>query len=286
LDAVTDGQWGVSRYPADESKDANAFLPYMLRKERDGYGLVLPPYTAFLGPVFLKPMKEGKQYEAINGLYENLPELAYILHRWNPGQTNWLPAYWRGLSQETHYTYILTELDDEEKIWKNLSGRSRTSIRKAEKIHQIEELSDDFLVEKTVWMTKFQHNKAALTRLLQACKERNCRKILGARDESGAITDLILLVWDKHRLYYLISLRDPEKPNLGGNSLLLWEAIKSLPEGIEVFDFEGSMIKGIESFFRSFGGRSDQIFQISGTFSRYRHFRKALASLKQALKGS
>jgi hypothetical protein len=49
----------------------------------------------------------------------------------------------------------------------------------------------------------------------------------------------------------------------GAMSLLFWNAIKLASEKGLAFNFEGSMIPGVERFFRSFGGGLTPVFYIS-----------------------
>ena len=48
-------------------------------------------------------------------------------------------------------------------------------------------------------------------------------------------------------------------------SLAIWEAIKFTKEvlGLSEFDFCGSMLPGVEHFFRKFGGKLTPFFEIS-----------------------
>ncbi len=283
LDAVTNGNWDVVRFP--EEGQAKAFLPYVTRKERDGNAIVMPPYTAFLGPVFLEDLSTSKQYAAIEGLLDNLPDCPFIEQRWNPSIENWLPAYWKNFEQQTRYTYIIDCPGDEEQIWKEISSKKRNAIRKAEKNLTIEEAPKDVLLEKTSWMAFLNHDKNALSNIIDTLGERGQMKILGTKNDQGEWSNLALFVWDKSRMYYLVGLRDNSKKDDEGMNLLLWTAMKDAPEGIEIFDFEGSMIKGIETFFRLLGGKPQAYFQISKSFSRYRNFRKGVSFLLKALKG-
>ena len=48
---------------------------------------------------------------------------------------------------------------------------------------------------------------------------------------------------------------DPHLRTSGAGSLLIWEAIQRASADSQVFDFEGSMLRPVERFFRAFGGR-------------------------------
>ena len=58
----------------------------------------------------------------------------------------------------------------------------------------------------------------------------------------------------ENKMYYLIGAQDPKSQSSGAMTYLMWESIlKGKEQGIHSFDFEGSMIPGIEQFFRKFG---------------------------------
>jgi hypothetical protein len=54
---------------------------------------------------------------------------------------------------------------------------------------------------------------------------------------------------------YLMGGSDPSLRTSGAMSLLMWEAIKFAGQVARRFDFEGSMLRPVERFFRAFGGR-------------------------------
>ena len=49
----------------------------------------------------------------------------------------------------------------------------------------------------------------------------------------------------------------------GAQSLILWEGIQFAAAHSKVFDFEGSMVEGIENFFRQFGGVCTPYYVVS-----------------------
>ena len=92
-------------------------------------------------------------------------------------------------------------------------------------------------------------------RLDAACVARGCRQALIAEDDRGRVHAAGYFVWDESSMYYLYGGLDPELKSSGAMSLVLWEAISHARRVSRAFDFEGSMLPSIESFFRSFGSR-------------------------------
>jgi hypothetical protein len=79
----------------------------------------------------------------------------------------------------------------------------------------------------------------------------------------GAVHAIILVVYDRKSAYYVVSSIDPEFRNSGSATLLLLQAIEEVKLFTDRFDFEGSMIPGVERSFRKFGARQTPYFMIS-----------------------
>ncbi|MFM1933112.1 MAG: hypothetical protein RL226_2415 [Bacteroidota bacterium] len=72
-----------------------------------------------------------------------------------------------------------------------------------------------------------------------------------------------VFVADASVFYYLMGGAD-RNANAGGMSLLLHEALLlAQKQGCQVFDFEGSMIPGVATFFKSFGGEPTQYMHLT-----------------------
>jgi hypothetical protein len=82
------------------------------------------------------------------------------------------------------------------------------------------------------------------------------------------------VVADEHAAFYLIGGGDPELRTSGASSLLMWESILRARAVTDVFDFEGSMLRPVERFFRSFGSRQTPYLRVSRARA---HARAALA---------
>ena len=60
----------------------------------------------------------------------------------------------------------------------------------------------------------------------------------------------------KQTSYLILNGIDIDNNIRGANALMIHESIKLLKsEGVEIFDFEGSMLPGVEQFYRRFGGK-------------------------------
>ena len=92
-----------------------------------------------------------------------------------------------------------------------------------------------------------------LVKLINICRKRNQGDIWGGYDEQGRLHAAAFIVWQESSAWYLAGGGDPALRKSGAHSLILWEAIRYVSQYTDTFDFEGSMIPGVERFFREFG---------------------------------
>ena len=272
LNAVAPGQWKEILITKGDRLIAR--MPYVLNK-RWGYKFIsMPLLTQHLGPwLHLSAEKYAnrlaEEKEIINELIDKLPRFDYFRQRFHYSVTNWLPFYWRGFSQTTHYTYVVESLSDLEKTWQSFRENTRREIRKAKKRVVIrDDLDIDQFLNINELSFRRQGIKLPYTRELvycldSACQQHDARKMFFAEDAEGRIHAAAYLVWDSNCAYYLMGGVDPELRNSGAMSLLMWEAIKFAAKVTQQFDFEGSMIEPVERFFRSFGAVQKPYFQIT-----------------------
>jgi len=93
--------------------------------------------------------------------------------------------------------------------------------------------------------------------------ENNCIEIFYAVDEKEIIHSTALFAFDKKSVYYLMSGTVEELRDSQSLTLLIYEGIKLANKIGLSFDFEGSMKKNIEHFFRQFGAKQKLYFDIS-----------------------
>jgi Acetyltransferase (GNAT) domain len=274
LDAVAPGSWG--EVTVERGGETVARLPYVMRRRGTLRVLTQPPWTQTLGPWVAKEpgakaaKAVGDELELLAALEATLPRAHAFRQSFSPTMLNALPFFWAGYRLEIRYTYRLEGLASESALWDGLSGNIRREIRKARTRLEIrEDLGIDRFHE--TWAKTFERQGlrvpeiGQLARLEAACASRDARAMLFATDEADRVHAVAYVVWDRHAAYYLLGGGDPELRTSGASSLLMWEAITRARRQTEVFDFEGSMLKPVERFFRAFGGRQTPYLHVSRT---------------------
>ena len=282
LDAVSGIEgWDVALVRSGEKIVAS--LPYARKKKLLFNLSVQPPLTQTLGPLF-QHFNSGSSYSRILkneksytlSLIDQLPKFDYFSQNFLPGISNWLPWYWKGYSQTTGYTYQIENLGDLEAVWSGFDDKTRNEIRKAERNNITVEDSED--IDCFLALLRMTYERQGMLRLVNdglvmkvnnACNANGARKIFIARGEDGKPHAGIFIVWNAHSAYYLMGGGNPALRKSGATSLALWSAIKFASSVTNKFDFEGSMVESIESFFRGFGGRQIPILKVSKFGSVY-----------------
>ncbi len=192
---------------------------------------------------------------------QRLAQVPLFVQAYHPECQNWLPFYWNGFTQTTHYTYVLDELESLDQVWSGLEQNQRTRIRKARKLGVTVKTCGPGVVYEASLKSFGRQGKRHpysldyLRRLYSAARKNDAGECFAAVDEEGNVHDAVFFVWDCKRGYYLAGGGDPSLRDSGGGSLLVWELLQYAAPRTRVFDFEGSMIRSIESYFRSFGSR-------------------------------
>ena len=288
LDAVAPGRWDEATVERDGRVVAR--LPYVVRGRRRLRVLTMPPLTQTLGPWVERsdanPARAlSEEHQLLAALESALPTAHAFVQHFSPTMLNALPFHWAGYRLELQYTYRLEGLGSEEALWDGLRGSLRREIRKA---RRRVEVRDDLPLDRfhAIWAMTFARqglpaplSLAALERLDAACAARGARAMLFGRDDAGRVHAVSYVVWDEHAAFYLIGGGDPELRTSGASSLLMWESIMRAREITDVFDFEGSMLRPVERFFRGFGSRQTPYLRVS----RARAHARAALALRAAL---
>ena len=264
LDAVAAGAWREVTVRQDDRIVAR--LPYVRRRTRGMTVLGQPPLTQTLGP-WLEPSRGkpanalGRELALMTELVERLPPADRFLQAFAPQVLNALPFHWAGGRLAVRYTHRLERLGAEDELWAGLDSSVRGKIRKAQRGVEVRtDLGMDAFYD--VWAMTFARQglpapypRALLQRIEAACVARGSREILFAVDAGGRVHAVSYVVFDRSTAYHILSGADPALRRSGAGALLLWEAIRRVAPRTEVFDFEGSMLQGVEGVNRRFGAR-------------------------------
>jgi hypothetical protein len=266
LDAVAGDSWRANALEANGT--IVAAWPTVVRKTRFGELHGGAPLTPFLGPLF-RPSggseirRRANEIKHIELLLALIEPCAHIEARCNPSFDYWTPLSWHGFTQTTRYTWRLLDLDDVDAVFQGMRENVRREIRKAQKqgitvdagsLADLEEVHRETVARQGL-AASARVSREALRRIEDAAAPRGARTILVARDAAGRVQASGYFVYDERYVYYLLGGSHGDYRTSGSPSLLMWRAIELAAERGLGFDFEGSMVRSVERFFRSFGGR-------------------------------
>ena len=87
-------------------------------------------------------------------------------------------------------------------------------------------------------------------------------KLFAALRADGKYVAVSAIVYDRHSSYLIVNGIDINNQIRGSNALLLDFAIEYFTDKVKNFDFEGSMHKDIEAFYRKFGGKINEYMRV------------------------
>lgn len=272
LDAVCGDDWKVLLY--EKKGVILAAMPLFIPAKRI---VTMPHYTQTMGVWFAGESNDTKyssrleQRQSICSIFiQELTSYRSFLQYFYHSFTDWLPFYWKGYAQTTRYTYILHNIKDFEKIENGMNQQARRNIRSAKtaKIRFCRGIPTEQLL--TIQEQSFQRQQiknkqsdAVLCRLIETARKRGQGDIFGGYDEAGTLHAAAFIVWQDSSAHYIAGGGDPALRQSGAHSLVMWEAIQYVSQFTDKFDFDGSMISGVEFFFRSFGAVQTPYFTIS-----------------------
>jgi hypothetical protein len=88
-----------------------------------------------------------------------------------------------------------------------------------------------------------------------------------ARDLNVQPGAALLVVNDDRTSYQIVSGVDMSSRNSPAGALLTWRAICDALKAGRIFDFEGSRIRGVEEYYRRWGGQAHPVWHLKKTGS-------------------
>lgn len=199
---------------------------------------------------------------------------------------NWQPFYWKGFQAKVHYTMTISP----DSVLEECIGKDRRKrIRKAQKEYvikrnhmTIDEYWDFFEKSYIERNRTISYSKENFYRIISAAMAEEAITIRGVYMNDELVAEDIILK-DKLRNYHEYGTQKANS-HTSANSLAIYDAIQETVEEGKIFDFEGSMIKGVCEFNSSFGVKWEPYFIISKE-SRKSIIFNSLKSLINAIKG-
>lgn len=270
LDAVClKGTWNVL-LSKDNSETINGVLVYHERNILGVRFILMPPFCFYSGPYILAQNKSSLyknmsvEVDILNNLIAQLPGFSFFYKQLHPSITNWLPFKQHNYNQSTRYTYIIETSKPEEELWSNMKAALKRNINSSNDLLTIEQTEsfDDFW-SALVSSYKNRNNpyqKELLQRLTKNLKDSSYRLYVSKIKSTGEVIAGALITNDNNTSYYTCGFYNPEHKKYNAMSHLLWHIIKN--NKLKTFDFEGSMIPGVEKYFRSFGATQTPHFTL------------------------
>jgi hypothetical protein len=240
---------------------------YYLKTKKLGFDFIkLPPYTPHCGLFFQSDSKNKSSANSFSkevmqevcNYFSSLKSALTILAF--PVNVVDLQAFiWSKYKVIPNYTYQIRLEQSMEEIRANFDPKNRNAINKAIK-EQVATAINGF--SNTDILKFFTENLGATGAniyegtlkkiMLEFANEGN--SFCFSAIKNNELLGMVFCIYDKRACYYLLGGINKKAGIQGINNLLVQKSIERAKElNCQIFDFEGSMLKGVEKFFRSFG---------------------------------
>lgn len=240
---------------------------YFMNTRKYGFSfLKLPPYTPHCGLFFIS---ESRNQSSVNSFakevvtevcaYITAQKSALTVLAFPTTVVDLQPFIWEKYKVVPNYTYRINLDKSMDDIRSNFDSKNRNAINKALKdgVAVLEnKLSKDSLFQfftNSLNATDANVYEKELGNIFRKFSDpSNSFSMEAYKDDK--LLGVVFCIYDSKVCYYLLGGVDKNSGIQGVNNLLVQKSIDKAKElECSVFDFEGSMLKGVEKFFRSFG---------------------------------
>lgn len=261
LDAVTRGRFSLVE--VKQGCRTVGRLPFELRRRSGMVGIWTPPLTHFLGPGVDDGEGCGnnrllRRLEITRELIQKLPQSSWQCIRCHRGTSDVIAFQEQSFKSYAQFTYEVAP-DGFAELWRQMRGKTRNVIRRAQEQFEVEELEDpdEFIrvYREHLSSRRIQNmlDLDATAGAVDASLKRGQGRILAARDGKGEVVAANFCAWDSTASYYVACTRNENAGN-GASSLLVWEAIQHAAAHGLIFDFAGLGTRGSVLHYAGFGG--------------------------------
>jgi len=216
-------------------------------------------YDDFAGNEYTQETKRRKATQLLLTELDKLPTFDYFFH---PNFETYLPFYKKDFDNRLRYSYwINLKSQSTAEIEAQFHSKLRSEIKFAQK--QNYQLTEDISIatfyqicEQTFLQksAKFPFTLSFFEHYCHRLIDLEILKLMGIKNKEGQLMAAIGLLLTPKVTTLILSGMDKRYIQRGANELLIYEGIRLAKAQSNWFDFEGSMIGEIESFYRKFGG--------------------------------
>jgi hypothetical protein len=178
------------------------------------------------------------------------------------------PFIWRKYKVIPNYTYRLNLNNSIENLVGNMSPQRRNELKKGEKDGILVRRNFDnelvlSVINKTFDRKELKVSTNILRRILfDFANESNSYSFVAFKNERPIAT--AFCIYDNDVVYYLLGGYDNFNKHQSAGAMCVWNSVLHAKEiGKSVFDFEGSMLKPVERYFRDFGGELSTYYTVN-----------------------
>lgn len=263
--------YGIFRKPGEPCA-----VFHLYTQTRYGFSFVrTPPFMPHSGLIINNRARNAANYlsfekEVLAALTAFLNDLSYsvLSIALPPAVVDTQPFFWNKYKVVPNYTYQHDLSEAIGEIEANFSTNVRNSIKKATADGvRLEQCSDYSTVKQLVRTTFSRRQKELKEGLVEAILEnvatpQNSFAFVAHWENKPVAT--AFCIYDQATCYYLLGGYDHTSRHRGAGVLCLYNCIQHAKNlGLQVFDFEGSMMPEVESYFRSFGPRMVPYFTVN-----------------------
>ena len=223
----------------------------------------LSPHTGILlacAPEGKGPTKREADWQnACNHFIEYLSsQYDHIRITHSPELTDLRPFSWARWSLSLRYTYHLSLANrTESELWERVERRTRTTIRKAEKLGYIFQETNDVNLLCDQYEKLYQNRPNPIDpnlvhRYIKSAYEAGLTHIFSVQSPNNETAAIVAFVENDDTSYAWVAGADPSLNNSGAASLLYWKYLSQCT--LNRFDFVGANLPTVAFFKRGMGG--------------------------------
>lgn len=256
LDAVTNKNWDVLVL-----NDFEAVMPLPKRRKYFINYIYLPAWVQQLGVFSMNKIDESLIENFIQEIPKKFKLIDVVFNSENSFQHK---------NRNLRSNYILSLNKPYKAIYENFKKGRKGSIKKAESFnlelvenYQHTDIIELFKLNKGVKLNKSPSDYELLAVLIKEALILDLVDCIAVLNTNGELIGGAFFLKDKQRITYLFSSINDEGREKQAMSFLLNHMLKKYSNTEYIFDFEGSMINEIASFFKSFGAIKETYYHFN-----------------------